>query len=158
MLWLIVLFVLYFLPSFIAWDRHGGLVILLVNVLLGWTVLGWIVCLIWALTAAPKGSAERQVKSGSWWDQPVFSPADERILDVYITVDDPPATLRNGEAVELAVAENGDYLVATERGTVGAIFAPDADKITFRARTYGAPRATIRKRWDGTIVTVRFGA
>jgi Superinfection immunity protein len=43
---------LYFLPTIIVLARHKKNVLgpILVNVLLGWTVIGWIVALIWALT------------------------------------------------------------------------------------------------------------
>jgi hypothetical protein len=43
---------LYFLPSFVAGHRRhpsGGAVIIL-NLLLGWTLLGWVVALVWAMT------------------------------------------------------------------------------------------------------------
>ena len=42
---------LYFLPSFIAYPRkhlNCGAVFV-ANLLLGWTFLGWVICLIWAL-------------------------------------------------------------------------------------------------------------
>lgn len=47
---------LYFLPAIVAAMRHthnsGG--ILLLNIFLGWTFIGWIVALIMALTSAPR--------------------------------------------------------------------------------------------------------
>lgn len=44
---------LYFLPTLVAAtrDHHNGLAIAVLNLLLGWTALGWIVALIWAFTA-----------------------------------------------------------------------------------------------------------
>lgn len=46
-------FVVYFLPYFIAVKRkhHQKLAIDWLNLLLGWTVLGWVIALIWSLTA-----------------------------------------------------------------------------------------------------------
>jgi hypothetical protein len=43
-------FVLYFLPSIIALARskRDTLAILLLNFFLGWSVIGWIVALVWA--------------------------------------------------------------------------------------------------------------
>jgi hypothetical protein len=43
---------LYFLPTIIVLARRKKNVLgpILVNILLGWTVIGWIVALIWALT------------------------------------------------------------------------------------------------------------
>jgi hypothetical protein len=45
----------YFLPSFVAaarGHRNGGAVFLL-NLCLGWTVLGWIAALVWAIRIPP---------------------------------------------------------------------------------------------------------
>ncbi|MBF0675593.1 superinfection immunity protein [Pseudomonas sp.] len=55
---LFVLVMLYFLPTVIACLRnHANVVaILLLNLLLGWSVLGWIGALIWSATAQ-KGKA-----------------------------------------------------------------------------------------------------
>lgn len=43
-------FVMYFLPSIIAMARskRDTLAIFLLNFFLGWTVIGWIVALVWA--------------------------------------------------------------------------------------------------------------
>ena len=43
----------YFLPTIIAWRRkhHNLGAIIAVNLLLGWTLLGWLIALIWSLTA-----------------------------------------------------------------------------------------------------------
>lgn len=51
---------LYFCPSLIACGRHkrNALAIFALNLLVGWTVLGWIGALIWALTF--DSSAARQ--------------------------------------------------------------------------------------------------
>lgn len=48
----LILVVLYFIPSFIAKSRNHnnkGAIIAL-NILLGWTFIGWVVALVWALT------------------------------------------------------------------------------------------------------------
>ena len=46
-----VIFAVYFLPSIIASSRKhkNKLAIFLLNLLLGWTVLGWIVSLVWSV-------------------------------------------------------------------------------------------------------------
>ena len=50
LMWLVGL-ALYFLPTIIAVARHKKniLGVVLVNILLGWTFIGWIVALVWAL-------------------------------------------------------------------------------------------------------------
>jgi multisubunit Na+/H+ antiporter MnhB subunit len=47
-----LLAVLYMLPTIIAYQRHHNnkLAITMLNVLLGWTLLGWIAALVWACT------------------------------------------------------------------------------------------------------------
>ena len=43
---------LYFLPSLIASGRHhhNHVAIFVLNLLLGWTFLGWVIALVWAFT------------------------------------------------------------------------------------------------------------
>ncbi|MDD4616988.1 MAG: superinfection immunity protein [Alphaproteobacteria bacterium] len=42
---------LYFLPAFLAIDRDhpNTLSIIIINLFFGWTAVGWIICLVWAL-------------------------------------------------------------------------------------------------------------
>jgi len=47
----LVCVLLYFLPSIIAHRKQAFLGVFLVNLLLGWTGIGWIAALIWACTA-----------------------------------------------------------------------------------------------------------
>ena len=44
-------FILYFLPAIIAFARskRDAGAILVLNLLLGWTAIGWIIALVWAL-------------------------------------------------------------------------------------------------------------
>lgn len=46
-------FILYFLPSLVALARskRNTLSIFLLNCLLGWTLVGWIIALVWAVKA-----------------------------------------------------------------------------------------------------------
>lgn len=50
-LMLAIVGVIYFLPSLIAWkrDHRQGAAIMALNILLGWTFLGWVAALVWAL-------------------------------------------------------------------------------------------------------------
>ena len=43
-------FVMYFLPTIVAMIRskHDTLAIFLLNFFLGWSVIGWIIALVWA--------------------------------------------------------------------------------------------------------------
>lgn len=53
---------LYFLPTYEAWSRnHVNIApIVLVNTFLGWTLLGWVAALVWALKK-PEPAAVEQV-------------------------------------------------------------------------------------------------
>jgi len=56
--------IVYFIPSIIAAQR-GHLAasgVLFVNLFLGWTVVGWWVCLIWAYTGRRKADVDREDK------------------------------------------------------------------------------------------------
>ena len=57
--WLVSLF-LYFLPSYLARNKPDFTSILILNILAGWTFIGWIIALIWALTAKPQAQAPAQ--------------------------------------------------------------------------------------------------
>ncbi len=47
----VLIFAFYFLPTLIAFLRNhkNKLAIFLLNLLLGWTVLGWVVSLVWSV-------------------------------------------------------------------------------------------------------------
>jgi len=42
---------MYFLPTIIGREKSDAGLIFLVNLLLGWTIVGWIVAFIWACAA-----------------------------------------------------------------------------------------------------------
>ena len=56
---LVVAFVAYFLPTFIASKRNhpSGNGIGLLNIFLGWTGIGWLAALIWSVSAIQQTSA-----------------------------------------------------------------------------------------------------
>jgi hypothetical protein len=54
----IAAFAIHFLPAIVAGNRHAKnfVWILLINIFLGWTLIGWIVALVWALSDEPRYS------------------------------------------------------------------------------------------------------
>lgn len=51
--YLAIAFIVYFLPSFIASNRkhHNSAPIFLLNLVLGWSVIGWVAALLWSISA-----------------------------------------------------------------------------------------------------------
>jgi hypothetical protein len=54
--WLALILGVYFLPGIVARvrDHHQENAIVLLNLFLGWTLLGWVIALVWAGTAVRK--------------------------------------------------------------------------------------------------------
>jgi len=59
----IIIFGMYSLPGYVAVHRQHkkAMPIFLTNVLLGWTGIGWIGCLIWAVSGQVQPKAELSV-------------------------------------------------------------------------------------------------
>lgn len=55
---LLCILAMYFLPAIIAALRHhhNALAIFALDLLAGWSVIGWIVALVWALTATRRAA------------------------------------------------------------------------------------------------------
>lgn len=55
---------IYFIPTMVAnsrYHRNAG-AIMMVNLLLGWTFIGWVIALVWAMTADVKESSARKYR------------------------------------------------------------------------------------------------
>lgn len=59
---------LYFWPSLIAGDRRhpNAWPILVLNLFLGWTLIGWVAALIWSLTAIAKTTTAEPDPRPEW--------------------------------------------------------------------------------------------
>ena len=49
---------IYFLPAIVGKDKRNAGAILVLNLLLGWTLIGWVVALVWAMTTEPQAASE----------------------------------------------------------------------------------------------------
>jgi len=47
--WIGIMFLSYFLPSIVGRKKKNANAICVLNIFLGWTFIGWIVALVWAL-------------------------------------------------------------------------------------------------------------
>jgi hypothetical protein len=54
---LLLLLGIHFLPSFVAFirEQRHAVLILVLNIFFGWTIIGWLVLLIWAAVGEEKG-------------------------------------------------------------------------------------------------------
>ena len=52
---LILVAIIYMLPTLIAYARDipARQLITVINIILGWTLIVWVICFIWALSAQP---------------------------------------------------------------------------------------------------------
>lgn len=44
-----IFIVIYFLPTYIGRKKRNGLAIMMLNLFLGWTFIGWVLALVWSL-------------------------------------------------------------------------------------------------------------
>ena len=59
--WIIVGFItLYFVPAIVAFSRkhNSNVAILVVNFAFGWSLVGWVIALIWACTRNTEGNRQ----------------------------------------------------------------------------------------------------
>lgn len=68
--WLLSLF-LYFLPAFLARNKPNFTSILILNILAGWTFIGWIIALVWAISS----DSQRPVAGPAQPSQPGATPS-----------------------------------------------------------------------------------
>ncbi len=47
---LLIVFFIYFLPSFVGRKKKNASAIFILNFFFGWSIIGWVVALIWAVT------------------------------------------------------------------------------------------------------------
>lgn len=55
---ILVALVVYFIPTIIALSKQNVIAIFMLNLFLGWTFIGWVCALIWALCKEPEKSVE----------------------------------------------------------------------------------------------------
>ncbi len=51
---LLVLTLLYFLPAIVGHNKRDAAGIFVLNLLLGWTIIGWVIAMVWACSSAPR--------------------------------------------------------------------------------------------------------
>ncbi|MGA7622746.1 MAG: superinfection immunity protein [Candidatus Acidiferrales bacterium] len=56
MTFLVCALLLYFLPAIVAHSKPDSAGVFIVNLLFGWTVIGWLIALVWACASEPRMS------------------------------------------------------------------------------------------------------
>lgn len=51
---LLIMLCVYFLPTILGWQKKNRTAILVLNIFAGWTFIGWIIALVWAVTYEEK--------------------------------------------------------------------------------------------------------
>lgn len=134
---------LYFAPSIVAINKRGGAGIAALNTLLGWTLIGWVAALVWALAAerVDQGTAAERIKIST-----------QRLSSV------PPSSVLQGTRLLLRQSENSagpTWLAANENGTIAEIDGSNASLITFKAEMFGKPVGWLdRVRRNGKLEIV----
>jgi Superinfection immunity protein/zinc-ribbon domain len=75
MLSVLILTLLYFLPSILGKDKRDAMGIFLVNLFLGWTLIGWVVAFLWAIAAERSGPVVYATAGGSRYCSHCGTPA-----------------------------------------------------------------------------------
>ena len=88
---------LYFVPTLVASrrDHHQRTPIFVLNLFLGWTFLGWVVALVWSLTAIPGATEARaeqhagvEARRKSWEEEDAARQATESPGEVTYEISD----------------------------------------------------------------------
>ena len=56
---IIIALLIYFFPTMVAGRHHNSGAIFVLNLLLGWTFVGWVVALVWACTASSPSNSNQ---------------------------------------------------------------------------------------------------
>ena len=62
---LLLILALYFLPSIIGYSHRNFGSIFLLNLLLGWTAIGWIIAIIWSVSDDKRENKNTIIKNNS---------------------------------------------------------------------------------------------
>ena len=70
LVFLLIPLLLYFLPALLARNKSDFASIFLLNLFLGWTFIGWVIALVWALSAEPQPRPAAAPQSAAGPSQP----------------------------------------------------------------------------------------
>lgn len=122
---------IYFVPAMVANGKKRFGAILALNIFLGWTVLGWVAALVWAI-------AEEKASS--------VPDGDKLLVRVEKPEGNSPAwqALRVNQAVLLS-QEGDTWLATAELGALGPLSSKASSIVTFRSKAIGAPVCKVQQ-------------
>ncbi len=74
LIFLLIPLLMYFLPALLARNKSDFTSIFLLNLFLGWTFIGWVIALVWALSAEPQPRPAAAPQSAAGPAQPASAP------------------------------------------------------------------------------------
>lgn len=132
---LVVFALIYFVPTFVAHKSRqlGGIFAL--NLLLGWTLVGWAGALVWAIVT-PK-------------------PTNARYANVWADMRDDQTHRAPGALVLLTASGDGDaprYSVRDESAAFADITGEEAGRVAFYIATSGIPKTYAGESKNGRMI------
>lgn len=120
---------IYFIPSLVGWKTKYASGILVLNLFLGWTVLGWIGALIWAVSAPkivnvkPRGSFLDIINEGIKTIKNVFFMGnavvqyDDEVKELIDKMNEGEALVKNkvNNKFEIVTAEQWEVIVSDKK-------------------------------------------
>lgn len=146
---LVCLLALYFLPSIVALMRGRFASVFVVNLFLGWTLVGWVAALAWAL--APNNSPVKRKRPLFEVRKTIPTPVNRVLTTIHQAPDGIETDLRKGEVVVLRRLDDARWAVFTEAGILGYLDAEAAKVVDFRTDAFGKPSAKVIAADEGGI-------
>ena len=95
---------LYFLPTIIAWNKSFILQVFFLNLLVGWTFIGWVIAFIWSFNK----DASKQIR----WHTTVPEPDTKtNYEDIYTAIEKLSNLHKNGIITDAEFAEQKQKLL-----------------------------------------------
>ena len=142
--------ILYFVPSVVALMRGRFASVFVVNLFLGWTLVGWVAALAWAL--APNNSPAAATERRPLFEvrRSIPAPSNRVLTTIRRAPEGVETNLRKGEVVVLRRLDDR-WAVFTEAGLLGYLDEEAAKVVDFRADAFGKPSAKITIADEGGI-------
>jgi hypothetical protein len=62
---IVIMVFVYFLPAIVGSDKKNASAIFVLNLFLGWTLIGWVIALVWAVSYEKVGKPEANLEGAN---------------------------------------------------------------------------------------------